>query len=107
MAHSLASAAGVAEEHLAPRALGGPAGLADAEQPVERGGHLPARLGAEQVRHVQQRAGLLGERVGHRRVAVAEARDGEAGQEVEVALPSSSQSQVPSPRTNCERAAAP
>ena len=72
----MASAPRVAEEHLA----------AAAEQPVEGRGHLPAGLGAEQVRHVQQRARLLGERVGHRRVGVAEAGDGEARQEVEVAL---------------------
>ena len=33
---------------------------------------------------MQQRAGLRGERVGHRRVGVAERGDGQAGQEVEV-----------------------
>ena len=48
-------------------------------------GHLRAGLGAEQVRHVQQRPGLRGERLGHRRVGVAEAGHRQPGQEVEVA----------------------
>ncbi len=75
---------GVGEEHLAPGALGGPARLAGAEQPVERAGHLPADVGAEEVGDVQQRLGLLVQRGGHRRVAVAEAGDGEAREQVEV-----------------------
>src|SRR5262249_42761752 len=40
----------------------------------------------EQVRHVEERAGLAVEGVGHRWVGVAERRDGEAAEEVEVAL---------------------
>ena len=52
--------AGVGEEHLAPQCpVGGPAGLAGAEQAVEGAGHLPARLGAEEVGDVQQRLRLL------------------------------------------------
>ena len=77
--------AGVGEEHLAAQAsVLGPAGLADAEEAVEGLGHLPARLGAEQVGHVEQRLGLLVQRLGDRGVAVPEAGDGEAREEVEV-----------------------
>ena len=66
--------AGVAEEHLAA------GGRAVADQPVERRRHLWPDRGAEEVRHVQQRAGLGGERVGHGRVGVAERGHGQPRQ---------------------------
>src|SRR5690606_7185508 len=49
-------------------------------------GHLGTHGGAVQVGHVLQRAGLLGDGLGHRRVAVAEPGHGQAAQEVEVAV---------------------
>ena len=95
MAHSLASAPEL-QKNTWP-----PAGVAVADQPVERRRHLGPDRGAEQVRHVQQRAGLGGEGVGHRRVGVAERGHGQARQQVEVApavgRPTGSE---PSPRTN-------
>ncbi len=57
-----------------------------AEQPVEGGRHLATGQGAVQVGDVQQGPGLLVQGVGHRRVGVAERRDGQAGEEVEVSL---------------------
>ena len=56
--------AGVGEEHLA----------AAAEQRVEPRRDLRLHVVEVEVRHVQQRAGLVGERVGDRGVRVAERR---------------------------------
>ena len=68
--------AGVGEEHRA----------AAAEQRVEARRDLRLPLVEVEVRHVQQRAGLVGDRVGDGRVRVAERRDREAAEEVEVLL---------------------
>src|SRR4051794_32542092 len=57
------------------------------EELVERGGHLLLGHGAVEVRHVQQRAGLLVDRIGDDRVGMTETRDGETRQEVEVLVP--------------------
>ena len=48
-------------------------------------GQRPVVLVAEQVRDVQQRVGLRGDRLGHLGMGVAQRRDGDARQEVEVA----------------------
>ena len=64
----------VAEEHAA----------AAAEQGVEPGGDLRLQVVVIEVRHVQQRARLVGDRVGDLGVRVAERRDREPGEEVEV-----------------------
>ena len=64
-------------------------------------GDLPTGLGAEQVRHVQQRRGLLGQGLGRPpdgrgRARSPPGRTGSRGS----ALPSRSHSRLPSPRTN-------
>ena len=75
--------AGVGEEDLAAPSAASRGG---AEQAVEGGGDLRTDRGAEEVRHVQQGGGLLGDGLGDGRMAVTEARDGEPGEEVEVLL---------------------
>ncbi len=73
--------AAVAEEHL-------PAGrLAVADEHVEGGGNVLARFGAEEVRHVQQRAGLLGQASATAGLAWPSPTTARPGQEVEVAMP--------------------
>ena len=71
----------VGEEDLSP---GAP--LPSAHETVEGGRHLRAHDVAEQVRHVEQRAALLGQRLGHRGVGMAERRDRQPGEEVEIPL---------------------
>ncbi len=68
--------AGVGKEDLSPAA----------DQSVKRSCDRRADPIAEQVRHVAQRARLLGDGVGDLRMRVTERRDGEPGQEVEVLL---------------------
>ena len=65
--------AGVAQEH--------PAAEREVGQPLRQ---PHARLRVEEIPHVHQPAGLLAHRVDHRRVAVAELRDRDAREEVEV-----------------------
>ena len=72
----------VAEEHLTDGLRPALAG----DQRVDRGGDLGSDRRREEVRRVQQSRGLRGQRRRHRRVAVAERRDREPGQEVEVSL---------------------
>ena len=74
IAHSFASAPELAEEH-APAA---------AEQRVEARRDLRLHVVVVEVRHVQQRARLVGDRVGDLGMRVAERRDREPGEEVEV-----------------------
>ena len=81
----------VGEEHAA----------APAEQHVEPRGEPGLDVVVVQVRDVQQRARLVGDRVGDRGMRVAERRDREPGEEVEVlACPRCPRARVPSPRTN-------
>ena len=63
-------------------------------------GEPHAALGQVEVRGVRQGADLLAHRLDHCRVAVADGADRDPRQEVEVLLPSESQSRAPSPRTN-------
>ena len=67
---------GVGEEHA----------TVTAEQRVEPGRHLRLHVVVVEVRHVEERARLVGERVGNRRMRVTERRDREAAEEVEVLL---------------------
>ena len=55
-------------------------------EPVDGLGDLDLRLGAEEIRHVQQRARLLIERIGDGRVGVAQRRHCQPCQEIEVAV---------------------
>ena len=57
-----------------------------AEQRVEPGRHLGLHVVVVEVRHVEQRARLVGQRVGDGRVRVTERRDREPAEEVEVLL---------------------
>ena len=68
--------AGVGEEHA----------TAAAEQRVEPLGDPGLHVVVIEVRHVQQRARLIGDRVGDLGMRVTERRDREAREEVEVAL---------------------
>ncbi len=60
-------------------------------------GDLGGQRVAVQIRYVAERARLLGDRVGDRGVGMAERDDRQAGDEVEVPVPSASKSTVPSP----------
>src|SRR3546814_17674237 len=79
---------GVGEEDLPTRALAriGPAWLAHAEQTIEGCCDLRTDGGAEEVRDVEELAGLGRQRPGHRLVGVAEAGPGGAGEAGAVAV---------------------
>ena len=70
----------VGEEHLAARRR-----AATADQAVDGARQLGRHDVAEQVRHVQEGAGLLGQGVRHHGVGVAEGRHRQAREEVEIA----------------------
>ena len=79
------------------------AAAAPAEQIVEHRRQRRLVLGVEQVRHVQQRRRLLGDRGRDRRMRVPERRDREPREEVEVAAPFGVEELGPAPAHELDR----